>query len=105
MSQAMIGCSVDGSITPVITGGKGISEAVQRLGPGHLRLKIDYPLSPGMYAVKAVVTELAPAASIICEKGLDLSGAIATVDVKTYAMGVATDLDFDISMLVFNRTQ
>lgn len=105
MSQAVIGCSVDGSINPVVTGTKGISETVQRIGPGHLRLKLDYPLSPAMYAVKAAVTEAASGTSIVCEKGLDMSGAVATVDVKTYAMGVETDLDFDLSIFVFNRTQ
>lgn len=105
MSQQMIGCSVDGSINPVVTGTKGIADTAQRIGPGHVRLKIDYPLAPSMYAARACITEAIASTSVICKKNLDLTGALATVDVMTYVAGVPTDLDFDLSLFVFNRTQ
>ena len=105
MSQQMIGCSVDGSINPVVTGTKGISETAQRIGPGHVRLKLDYPLAPKEYAVKASPTEPIASVSIVCTKAIDITGALATVDVMSYVAGVATDLDFDLSLFVFNRTQ
>lgn len=105
MSQQMIGCTVDGSINPVVKGTKGISETVQRIGPGQVRLKLDYPLAPKEYAVKASATEPVASVSVICNKLIDITGAIATVDVFTYVAGVATDLDFDLTIFVFNRSQ
>jgi len=105
MSQQMIGCTVDGSINPVIKGTKGISETVQRLGPGQVRLKIDFPLAPKEYAVKASATEPIGSVSIICQKSIDVTGTLATVDVTSYVSGIPTDLDFDLSIFVFNRAQ
>jgi hypothetical protein len=105
MSQSIIGCSVDGSIMPVVTGTKGIKEKVERIDAGHVLLTFDYPLAPAMYAVKATVTE--PGASnstIICEKRIDPSGVVSGVEVRTYAGGVGADLDFDFSATVFNRS-
>lgn len=105
MSQAIIGCSVDGSINPMVIGTKGIKEQAERLAAGHVRLFFDYPLAPRMYAVKATITEPgASNATIICEKKIDMSGAVSGVEVKTFAGGVGADLDFDLTAYVFDRT-
>lgn len=105
MSQAMLGCSVDGSVTPVLTGTKGIKEQVKRFGPGDLYLAFDYPLSPSMYAVKATVTEPgASTSTIICQKLIDPGGIDSGVEVKTFSGGVPADLDFDLTAFVFDRS-
>ncbi|HRI70785.1 MAG TPA: hypothetical protein PK156_41415 [Polyangium sp.] len=105
MSQAIIGCSVNGAIRPSITGTKGISERVQRIGAGRLELTFDYPLAPAMYAVKATVTEPgALNAALVCEKKIDMTGAISGVEVKTFVGGMPADIDFDLTAFVFDRS-
>jgi hypothetical protein len=105
MSQQMIGCTVDGSIKPMVKGTKGINEKAERIAPGWVRLKLDYPLAPKEYAAKASAMEPLASVSIVCQKLIDMTGTIATVDVQSYVAGVPTDLDFDLSIFAFQRSQ
>ena len=91
----MLGCSVAGGLTPVVTGTRGINQTPVRTDVGVVELTLDVPMAPREYAATVSITELLLDGSIVPTKVLD-GGNVAKVVVRTYTAGVPADLDFDL---------
>ena len=95
----MFGCSVNGGLTVVVTGTKGINQTAVRTGVGVVELTLDLAMAPREYSVGGGVTEPVTDAAFVPTKLL--IGNIAKIEVRTYAAGVAADLDFDVMVFPY----
>lgn len=89
----MLGCNVDGGVSPVVRKTKGIKEVVVRTGVGVVELTLDNPMAPNEYVVSGGVTE---AGGGVVGFVKTLASNVAKIEVRTYSAGVAADLDFDV---------
>lgn len=98
----MLGCSVAGGMTPVITGTRGINQTPVRTDVGVVEVTLDIPMAPDEYAANVSIAELVGDGSFVATKAL--AGNIAKVVVRTYSAGVAADLDFDLIVFPYNSS-
>lgn len=96
----MFGCTVDGGLTPTITGTKGFNQTPIRTGIGVVELQLDLPMAPNEYSAAGCISEpVTPDACCVCTKRL--IGGVAKVEVRTFVGGIPADVDFDVSVFRF----
>ena len=98
----MFGCSVAGGLNPVITGTRGVNQTAVRTDVGVVELTLDVSMAPHEYAANVSISELIGDGSFVPTK--TLAGSTAKVVVRTYAGGVAADLDFDLIVFPYNSS-
>ncbi len=98
----MIGCTVDGGLTPVIRGTRGINEKAVRTDIGVVELTLDLPMAAFEYTAQATVSEPLLSDTTIVLSKTYLNG-VAKIIVKTFAGGIPADLDFDVTALRFTQ--
>jgi hypothetical protein len=98
----MIGCTVDGDLSPIVKGTRGINLIANRTGIGEVVLTLDQPMAPQEYSVQATISEPILGDTTISVTKTLVNGA-AKLTVKTFAAGVAADLDFDITAMRYTQ--
>lgn len=96
----MLGCSVLGGLTPTVQGTRGFNITAVRLGVGVVELTLDTPMAPNEYAVGGGVSEPIDASFVPTKK---LVSGVAKIEVRTFAGGVAADIDFDVQVSPYNQ--
>lgn len=100
----MIGCTVDGSMTPVVLGTRGINQIPNRTGIGVVELTLDQPMAASEYSAQATITEPMVGGDSTITLQKSLVNGVAKITVKTFAAGMAADLDFDVTGFRYNET-
>jgi hypothetical protein len=98
----MIGCTVDGDLSPVVKGTRGIKQIANRTGIGVVELTLDQPMAPHEYSAQATISEPIISDTTVTVQKTLFSG-IAKITVKTFAGGVAADLDFDVTAMPYTQ--
>lgn len=99
----MIGCTVNGSITPTVLGTRGINQIPNRTGIGVVELTLDQPMAINEYSVQAMVSQPMPDTDSTITVSKSLVNGIAKITVKTFASGVPADLDFDVTAMPYTQ--
>lgn len=98
----MIGCTVNGDLSPVVKGTRGINLIANRTGIGEVVLTLDQPMAPQEYSAQATISEPILGDTTINVTKTLVNG-VAKLTVKTFAAGVAADLDFDITAMRYTQ--
>jgi hypothetical protein len=99
----MIGCTVDGGISPVVIGTRGINIVPNRTAIGVVELSLDLPMAPDEYSAQATISEPMSMSDSTAVLTKTLVNGIAKITVKTFAGGVAADLDFDVTAMRYTQ--